>query len=351
MVTLALTPGCPAGIGPELFPLAIAAAALPVGARFMWCGSAGHLMRCAGMREVKAERNGHLVLIHGRFGPQMVYCTKEDSDDPALLVTPGAPPDGNALVAQKQALLEAIKLAQSGKLTGIVTGPIRKAALKDVEGKSFAGQTELLHHYLKSDDDPPLMCFYGPTFALGLATIHVPIKRVSEEITADKIYKLTMRLRDAASDLCETPSGDIRIVVLGLNPHAGEGGLIGTEEQDIIIPAIQRLQSEGLHVEGPVPADGFFGNLHRVHKDKWPHAVLAMMHDQGLAPYKLVAGGRVANITFGLTVPRTSPAHGTADDIVGTGTADADSLTEAICLASLLGLHKESARLHKLFHP
>ena len=122
----------------------------------------------------------------------------------------------------------------------------------------------------------------------------------------------------------------IRIAVLGLNPHAGESGLLGFEEEEIIKPALEMARDRGLMVDGPLPADGFFGYLHQRSHEELPHAVVAMFHDQGLAPYKLLARGCAVNATLGLSVPRTSPAHGTAYDLIGTDRACHLSAKKAI---------------------
>ncbi len=129
------------------------------------------------------------------------------------------------------------------------------------------------------------------------------------------------------------------IAVLGLNPHAGEGGLIGHEEQEIITPAIAAAQAKGINVHGPIPADGFFGYYHLIKKSALPDVVVAMYHDQGLIPYKLLAAGNAVNVTLGLTIPRVSPAHGTADDLVGKNLACRASTLQAIKTAILLAGH------------
>lgn len=247
---------------------------------------------------------------------------------------PYGPFDEAALAFQREALLAAARGAKEGRFDAIVTGPIRKQALQDVEGRAFPGQTELLHHYLGADDDEALMCFAGGPFVLGLATVHVPLREVTTTLATARVELCLSRLDDAASRVlgAATP----RLVVLGVNPHAGEGGLLGTEERDVLVPALDDARARGLHVEGPLPADGFFASLARRAPDALPHGVLAMHHDQGLAPYKLLAGGKGVNLTWGLVVPRTSPDHGTADDIAGKGVADPSSTTAALELAARL---------------
>ncbi len=336
MTVIALTPGCPAGIGPELFPLALQKANIASSTAFIWCGSVILFEKHASHWGVKVSRQKRNFSIAGKQGVIQITATLNDDEDPALEVTPGQP-DPEALLSQKNALLKAIDLAKNNQVQAIVTGPVRKSALLNIGGaSSFPGQTELLHHYLPLDKDPPLMCFSGYDFLLGLATIHAPLKQVSNLLTTKHLQNCLTRLNQAAAVFFHLDPTQIRLAVLGLNPHAGEDGLIGDEEITIIKPAIIELQKTGMRIDGPLPADGFFGNLSHTNKDKLPHAVLAMYHDQGLIPYKLLGQGNVTNITFGLTIPRTSPAHGTADDIAGQYSASPDSLVAAIELANRL---------------
>ena len=229
----------------------------------------------------------------------------------------------------QEALLESIEWARAKKIDALVTGPIQKSILQDIHGCSFQGQTELLHKYLAADSKPPLMCFAGATFIMGLATVHIPVSQVSESLNQDILTQKLERLINGSVKTQQKPAKDIRIAVLSLNPHAGEGGLLGTEEEQIIKPVVHQFKHLGYQVEGPFGADGFFG----FGAYKSYDAVLAMMHDQGLPPYKLLCQGKAANITFGLKIPRTSPAHGTADNLVGTGQANPDSFALAIELA------------------
>lgn len=335
MPALALTPGCPSGIGPELFPLALHRARIDPSLVFYWCSSAAHFARHADAHKIAYSSLGSTLRLPSALGDLQIHCLLEDHADLALKARPGKP-DHLALKAQRDALLMAIDLAKQNRVQGIVTGPVRKAALQNIDGKSYGGQTELFHAYLAQDSRPPLMVFAGYRFALGLATIHVAIKDVSALITADLIRDQVERLHEAVTRLFGLEPAKVRLAVLGLNPHAGEQGLIGNEEVNILSPELDRLRQKGLHIQGPLPADGFFGSLYRQSPEQLPHAVLAMMHDQGLSPYKLLCQGKVANLTFGLTLPRTSPAHGTADDIAGRYVASPDSLIEAIELAQRL---------------
>lgn len=234
-------------------------------------------------------------------------------------------------------LMQAIEFAQAGEIQALVTGPVHKNILQNINGKSYPGQTELLHDYLAVDLKPPLMVFAGGPFILGLATTHLPVKQVSQAITHESLTFKLERLITGTAQMLHKSEREVRVTVLGLNPHAGEDGLLGDEEQLVISPVIKEFQTKGYQVTGPVAADGFFGYLCPT------DAVMAMMHDQGLAPYKLLAQGRAANLTWGLKIPRTSPAHGTADDLVGRGKASPDSLVCAIemSMLSLCDINKE----------
>lgn len=230
-------------------------------------------------------------------------------------------------------LMHAIELASSGEIQALVTGPVRKSILQNINGKSYAGQTELLYDYLGVDSKPPLMCFVGGPFVLGLATVHVSVSQVSALITAENLTHRLERLITGTAQILKKPISEVQVSVLGLNPHAGEEGLLGDEEIRVISPVIQEFQKQGYRVKGPIPADGFWGYGYQ---DSSIDAVLAMMHDQGLGPYKLLTQGCAANLTVGLSIPRTSPAHGTADELVGTGKASPQSLVCAIELACQL---------------
>lgn len=335
-LTLGLTPGCPAGVGPEVLAAAIEQlvddAALPRTARLRFFASPALLVEGCRRAGVDALRKNDVVTIAGRE----VVCTIGDDLDAGVSVLPGVVSD-DAIACQRDSLLRAIVGAARGDVHALITGPVRKAALV-VSGEQFPGQTELVHKTLHDDDGPPLMVFSGAAFLLGLHTVHVPLKDVSALVTAASIQRSVRRLGEAARAMLGVARP--RVVVLGLNPHAGEGGLLGTEERDIVAPALAALQHSGVDVEvsGPVPADGFFADVAR-HKRgvgtlRGVHAVLAMHHDQGLGPYKLLCGGEGVNITWGLRVPRTSPDHGTADSLAGTGKADPSS-TKAAILAAL----------------
>lgn len=335
MVTLALTPGCPSGIGPEIAPRALLSAGLAPSTKIIWCASAALLEKHAKAAQITYTHSEAGVVLSHEGRQLAVLCWMADKDDLGLLVEPGKP-DDNAIKAQRYYLRLATELARTKKVQGLVTGPMRKTALADIDGQHFDGQTEFLHHFLAKDNEPPLMCFAGAAFLLGLATIHVPMKTLCERITKESLTTHIQRLHDAAQHYYGVTHP--RITIFGLNPHAGEHGLIGDEEQTLIAPLIHELKQKGFNLEGPVAADGFFGHIASDPDAPKPHAVLAMYHDQGLSPYKLLCKGAGVNMTLGLSVPRTSPAHGTADALAGRHKAKPDAFIHALQIAERLAM-------------
>ncbi len=217
-----------------------------------------------------------------------------------------------------------VELWKQGTIDAIVTAPVSKEAMKKA-GYNFPGQTEMVANI--SGGKQFMMMLLAKSFRVGLATIHVPLRKVPDLITKKLIFeKLSILHTSLKKDFAiKSP----RIALLGLNPHAGENGQIGDEEKRIINPAIQQARKLGIRVEGTFPADGFFGK----HLQKNYDAILAMYHDQGLIPLKMQGFDIGVNVTVGLPIVRTSPDHGTAFDIAGKGKANESSMIEAIKLA------------------
>lgn len=213
---------------------------------------------------------------------------------------------------------------KDGKIAALVTGPINKLNIQNDNFK-FAGHTEYLAE--KAGSKESLMFMISDSMRVGVLTGHIPLKDVAPSITKESITKkLKMMTKSLKQDFGITKP---KIAVLGLNPHAGEDGLLGQEEIDIIRPAIEEFKSKGQIVMGPYPADGFFGSGEHHKFD----AVLAMYHDQGLIPFKSLTFSTGVNFTAGLPFVRTSPDHGTAYAIAGKGTADEGSMRTAIFAA------------------
>ncbi len=222
------------------------------------------------------------------------------------------------------ALEKATQDLSEGKIDVLVTGPINKQNIQSDTFK-FAGHTEYLQEKFQAED--VLMLMINDFFRIGVVTGHIPISQVSESITKEKIIsKIKILNNSLISDFgIRKP----RIAVLGLNPHASDNGLIGEEEKEIIIPALEEAREANVLTFGPFPADGFFGAGSYTKFD----AVLAMYHDQGLIPFKSMAFDGGVNYTAGMKVVRTSPAHGTAYELAGKNEASADSFRKAIYYA------------------
>lgn len=226
-----------------------------------------------------------------------------------------------ALISLQKATEALIK----GEIDALVTAPINKHNIQS-ENFKFPGHTEYLQEQSNSAD--VLMFMVSEDIRVGVVTGHIPVKDISQNITKEKIVKkLVMMNESLKKDFwIEKP----KIAVLGLNPHAGDNGLLGSEEADVIIPAIQEAFDKGVICFGPYPADGFFGNGSHKQFD----AVLAMYHDQGLIPFKTIAFGTGVNFSAGLKIVRTSPDHGTGYDIAGKNLADPSSFIEAVFAAT-----------------
>jgi len=210
-----------------------------------------------------------------------------------------------------------------GKIDALVTAPINKDNIQSEQFK-FPGHTEYLTEKFEGDS---LMLLTNESLKVGIATNHIPVSAIAKSLTVDKIFaKLKILNKSLVQDFAINSP---RIAVLGLNPHAGDNGLIGKEELEIITPAINSAKSIGLQVFGPYPADGFFGSANYLKFD----AILAMYHDQGLIPFKALSFGEGVNFTAGLNVIRTSPDHGVAYDIAGKNIANEQSFRSAVYLA------------------
>jgi 4-hydroxythreonine-4-phosphate dehydrogenase len=226
-------------------------------------------------------------------------------------------------------LEESVRLVKDGEIDAIVTSPVAKEWLHKV-GFDFPGQTEFFADRLSCDDHA--MCLTGAKLTVALVTIHVPISTVSGSLEESEIVRVGRLLEKFCRQkrLSKGLDGAPRIAVCGLNPHAGESGAFGSEDEEIVAPAIAKLNASGGKVfSGPHPADTIFKPASEGEYD----AVLCMYHDQGLIPLKLLDFATGVNTTLGLSHPRTSPDHGTAFDIAGKGTADHESMLHAIKLA------------------
>lgn len=232
----------------------------------------------------------------------------------------------NALKAI-DACLEDLK---NGFIDAMVTGPINKS---NIQKDNFSGHTEYISNYFGASDS--IMLMVGDKIKIGLQTNHLPLKEVVENISIGKILKKLELLNSSLEK--DFDISKPKIAVFGLNPHAGDNGLLGNEEKEIITPAIEKAKENGIYAFGPYPADGFMGSGHFQKFD----AILAMYHDQGLVAFKSLEFGSGVNYTAGLPFVRTSPDHGTAYEIAGKGQASEASMRAAILLARDIVLNRK----------
>ena len=233
-------------------------------------------------------------------------------------------PQGSAGEGSLLYIKEAVRFAIEKKIDAVVTAPISKEALH-ISGAKYPGHTELLAELTGAKR--VAMMFESPRMRVVLLTIHCALSEVSGKITEDRVLSTIELTHESLANLFGIPTP--KIVVSALNPHAGEGGAFGNEESLYITPAIERAKEKGINVEGPIPADSLF---YWVLKGRWD-TVVAMYHDQGLIPFKMVSFEDGVNVTLGLPIIRTSPDHGTAYDIAWKGVASPKSLIAAIKVA------------------
>jgi 4-hydroxythreonine-4-phosphate dehydrogenase len=290
---IGVTVGDPAGIGPEIARKAAADPALPSECEIVLYGPSGE-------RAVAQYERGRVSAQAGR--------------------------------AAYDAIVEATRDAQAGRIDAMATAPINKEAFA-AAGLPWRGHTDLLAHL--TGVPRVAMMFYAESLRVVLATVHIALAEVPRALTRE-VLEGTIDL--AARELPRFGFPSPRLALAGLNPHAGEHGVIGREDDDVLVPAVAASRARGIDVAGPFPADTVFVRAMRGEFD----AVVACYHDQGLIPIKLVAFGRAVNVTLGLPIVRTSVDHGTAFDIAGKDIADPSSLIEAIKLAVRLARRRNS---------
>ena len=322
---LGITMGDPAGIGPEVIAKALAEQSLRRLCRPIVIGSFPVMQQT--VKRLTLKMDVIRVEGHETAPPRSNQLAVLDPLDRPLGRFPrgvAAPQTGAASVLF---IKKAVELAQLGCIDGMVTAPINKEAI-NLAGCHFPGHTELLAD-LTATPESGMMIIGGP-LRIMFVTTHVAIKDLPTLLTQAKIEQAIRLAHLALKDLFGIKKP--RIGVAALNPHAGEHGLFGDEESRVILPATRAMQAQGIRASDPLPADTLFGKAARGDYD----GVVALYHDQGLIPLKLVAFGTCVNLTVGLPIIRTSVDHGTAFDIVGKGIADPGSLVEAITLAARL---------------
>lgn len=311
---IALTCGEPAGIGAEL--ALKAHAALNGELAFFWLGDPRHLPEDAAPVLIDHPAEAPAAMAHGL--PVLAH-------DFAAPTTPGQPDPANAR-GVIDVIARAVDLVQAGKSSAICTLPIHKKALKDGADFAYPGHTEYLAAL--AGVRRVVMMLASDQLRVVPATIHIPLHDVAEALTADLLEE-TIRITHAglqAQFAIPAP----RLAVAGLNPHAGEGGAMGREELDMMIPLIDRLRAEGFDLAGPLSADTMFHPAARARYD----AAICAYHDQALIPIKTLDFDNGVNVTLGLPFIRTSPDHGTAFDIAGKGQANPASTIAALRMAA-----------------
>ena len=327
---VAITMGDPTGIGPEVIVKALAHDEPFRVCRPVVLGDRGVLLRTIERLGLPATIDVFEKVPREGYRPCNIFLHPLSELETASLEfgKPGRR-GGEAMVKYIEV---AVKWALAGDVDAITTCPINKQAINEA-GCPFPGHTELLGHLARAPS--VAMMFVGPRWKVVLVTTHLPLREVPRWITKDRVLA-AIRLTDEGLKRLFHFSRP-RIAVLGLNPHCGEEGLLGEEEKDEILPAVEEARSHGMEVEGPFPADSFFdlsGHLGPF------DAVIPMYHDQGLIPVKMADFRESTNLTLGLPFVRTSVAHGTAYDIAGKGIADPTNLIRAIQVAANLSKFK-----------
>jgi 4-hydroxythreonine-4-phosphate dehydrogenase len=327
MITIGITLGDVGGIGPEVTLKALANELDHPDCRYVILGDPGLLLA------LNQKLGLHLPISDGEAPPGRIAVLNPLPSALPPDLPAGAPEAARAAVAW---LKEAAARCLRGDLDAMVTAPVNKESIIR-SGEPFVGQTELLSQLAGTERTAMMLLGQddrGRWLRVALVTTHVPIRVLAGQIT---IGKVELAIELAARACADLRLGRARIAVCGLNPHAGEGGKLGTEEQTTIIPAVESARRRGWDVVGPLSADALFYYAYRGEYD----AVVAMYHDQGLAPLKMVAFEQGINWTLGLPFIRTSPDHGTAYDIAGRGVANPSSMVAAIRLARQLAARKK----------
>lgn len=327
---LGLTMGDPAGIGPEVVAKACAMPEVRRVCRPLVIGSLPVMERTVRslrlpLRVVGVSDHGDAI---GRRGELPVF---DPLERPLGRFRIGAVSKQTG-AASAAFIMKAVCLAQLGCLDAIVTGPINKEAI-NLAGYDYPGHTEMLADLTKSKESG--MMILGGPLKIMFVTTHLAIKRLPAALTTERIGKAIRLAHKALREYFGVKKP--KIGVAAFNPHAGEHGLFGHEEQRVILPACRKARARGINASDPMPADTLFGKAARGAYD----GVVAMYHDQGLIPLKLLAFGRCVNLTIGLPIIRTSVDHGTAYDIAGKGVADPGSMVEAITLAARLAAKRK----------
>ncbi len=320
---IGITMGDPAGIGPEIVLTALKYPEICEGCRPLILGDF-QILRALALR---CDKSYHINRVsrpeEGKYTTGSLDIINLSDLDPGRIIL--GKPAARTGKAMLKYIHKAVDMAMEGLISAMVTCPINKESLH-LSGADFSGHTELIAHRTACDDYAMMLA--GKRIRVVLVTIHIPVKNISSSLSEEKILKTIELTHRALKNRFGINAP--KIAVAGLNPHAGEAGIFGNEEKQLIEPAVLHAKNKGFRVHGPFPADTLF--YHAVDGDY--DAVICMYHDQGLIPFKMVHFKDGVNTTIGLPIIRTSVDHGTAYDIVGTGKADPGSLIAAIKMAA-----------------
>ena len=331
--------GDPSGIGPEIILKAVSI--LPDHQSTYIVYGQSSKFTLSGLEEISLKRQFFEIVetIDDVKGPGKYFIELQPTSANDTQIGLGSAESGRASI---DALDRATEDLLNNKSDALVTAPISKSAIHEA-GFQFPGHTEYLTHRFNSDQVMMMLVHQG--LRVALQTIHTPLSEVHRLLSTEKISSSLRFLKETLRDIFNEP--DPIIDVLGLNPHAGDDGVLGNEELEMIIPAIKAEQTLHSNIRGPFPADGYFA------RSTWKtsNAVLAMYHDQGLIPFKMLDGGAGVNLTLGLPIVRTSPDHGTAFSIAGRGVASPTSMLMAIQLAESLTENRANSTLATTKNP
>jgi 4-hydroxythreonine-4-phosphate dehydrogenase len=302
-----ITLGDPGGVGPEVTLKSLSSIFSLPDAHYVLFGS-------------KAVIDNERYVLNLDFSIPNDSISLHEVECSSTLFEKGKPTPANGALSFRY-FEQAVQEAREGNIQAIVTGPVSKRSW-DLAGIHWAGHTEYLSRFYPE----AIMFFWAENLKVALYTHHIPLRRAIAKINERSLLEFILRLH---GNMHTFPGHEFEFLVSGLNPHAGEQGLMGSEEDEQIIPAIEKARSKGVPIRGPFPPDVIFRNA----LNKPDKIVIALYHDQGLIPFKLQAFDRGVNLTLGLPFVRTSPDHGTAFDIAGKNIANPTSMIEAIRLA------------------
>lgn len=341
-VVIGITMGDPTGIGPEIVIKALLDRSIREKVFPVVFGDKGVLARVAqdiGITDVRFREIASIDSVRNAEIGKREILVKSISNLKMTKLRYGRP-DRNCGRAMVNYVKEAVDAAMVGYIDAIVTAPINKEAINEA-GFRYGGHTDMIADFTGTKEFT--MMFISKHFKVSLVTIHVPLKDVSMRITPQRIYKVGLLTWKTLRQYFGLKNP--KIGVCGLNPHAGEGGIFGDEEKDLIYPGIVSMRSKGIDAEGPLSPDSAFWRAYNKEFD----AIIAMYHDQGLIPVKLIDFDNAVNVTIGIPIIRTSPGHGTAYNIAGQGKANPEPMKSAIELAYQMFLTKKQIEAQKKF--